>query len=268
MKGRVDDAVIIVTGSSRGIGREVARVLLERGATVVLNGRNRDTLARVAEELGGLPGTARCVAADVTDPDQARRLVEETIAAYGRLDGLVNNAGISMRGLFADLTPAVIRTTMEVNILGASFPTRYALAYLAQSRGGVLFVSSLVGVRGFPGVSVYAASKMALTALCQSIRSEVAQSGVHVGIVYVGFTENDPDKRILAADGSPMVLKRPSHMGQRQVAEAIVKALRRRRRRTVLTPAGHFLVTLVRFVPWLVELVINRSGGKIHQMSR
>lgn len=262
------DSVIIVTGSSRGIGREVARVLLEQGATVVLNGRNRDTLERVVGDLRALPGTARPVVADIADPQQARRLVEETVATYGRLDGLVNNAGISMRGAFVDLAPEVIRTTVEVNILGAAFPTRYALPHLLQSGGGVLFVSSLVGVRGFPGVSVYAASKMALTALCQSIRSEVGRNGVHVGIVYVGFTENDPDKRILAADGSPMVLERPYHMGQRQVAEAIVKALRRRRRRTVLTPAGHLLTALERFAPWLVELVINRSGGRIHQMSR
>jgi short-subunit dehydrogenase len=173
-----------------------------------------------------------------------------------------------MRGAFVDLSPEVISTTVGVNILGAAYPTRYALPHLAQSGGGLLFVSSLVGVRGFPGVSVYAASKMALTGLCQSIRSEAAPKGVHVGIVYVGFTENDPDKKILAADGSPMVLKRPYHMGQRQVAQAIVKALRRRRRRTVLTPVGHMLVVLERFVPWLVELVINRSGGKIHQMSR
>ncbi len=152
------DKVVVVTGSSRGIGREIARLALEAGALVVLNGRNSADLEATRASLGH-PERTMAVAADLSRAEEAEYLVAATLTGWGRIDVLINNAGLSMRGAFADLSPETVRAMVDGNLLTAVWTTLAALPSLRTSTGRVVFISSLAGIRGFPGVSLYSSSK-------------------------------------------------------------------------------------------------------------
>ncbi len=265
--GALAGTVALITGSSRGIGRQTALLFAERGATVVLNGRNEAKLAETAELLRSRGYSATSVTADVTNADQCRAMITRVIAQHGRLDILVNNAGISMRGAFAQLDPGVIESVTSTNLLGAALPTRFAVEAITEARGSIVFVSSLAGVRGFAGVSIYSAAKMALTGLAEALHAELAPSGVHVGVVFVAFTENDPDKTVMGVDGAPVRVSRKASTTQRQVAEEILRTIVRRRRKTYMTAAGKYLVFMQRLFPRITDAIILRSHGRIHGTS-
>lgn len=262
------DRVVVVTGSSRGIGRETARAFAAAGAHVVLNARNPDRLEEVQRDFASAGYAVSAYACDVTVADDARGLIEHAAGIRGHIDVLVNNAGISMRGPFAETTPEVMEQVTRVNILGAAFTTRYAIPHLTAAGGSVVFISSLAGVRGFPGVAVYSAAKMALTGLSQSLRAELEPQGVHVGLVWVSFTENDPDKQIYGADGELMSIRRSWKTSQTEVAAAVLGVVVRRRRELIMTLQGKLFVLLTRYAPRLVDLIISRSRGAVHSYSR
>jgi NAD(P)-dependent dehydrogenase (short-subunit alcohol dehydrogenase family) len=255
LRGRV----AIVTGSSGGIGRAVAWELAARGARVVLNGRRADRLQAAERELAAEGAAVLAVQADVLSPEDSDALVRRTLEAFGRLDILVANVGISMRGSFEEIAPEVFRRTMDQNVLASVYPVRASLAELRRTRGSIVFVSSAAGIRGLPWISAYSAAKMALTALAESLRMELHGSGIHVGIVYVGLTENDPDKLILGADGGLIPLaRRDSRVVQtrQQVARGIVRAIRKRRFKTVLSAMGKLNAVATRLAPRISERII------------
>ncbi|HUX11767.1 MAG TPA: SDR family oxidoreductase [Spirochaetia bacterium] len=258
------DRVVVITGSSRGIGRETAIAFGRAGARVVINGRDAERLEKTAAQLRAEGIEVEAVAADIARGSDAARLISAAKARFGHIDVLVNNAGVSMRGLFSELVPEVVETVVRTNITGAVVPTVAAMNELRERRGSIIFVSSLAGVHGFPNVSIYSAAKMALTGLAQSLDAELAGSGVHVGLIFLGFTENDPDKSILAADGREIIVKRRHQMSQSQAAQEIVKLTVRRRRQRVLTPPGRLLYLAAHVAPVLVRAVLRRSGGRIH----
>ena len=260
--------VVLITGSSRGIGRETAMLFAERGARIVLNGRDPARLAETLERMQRFGENVWSYPADVTDAGQCQAMIEAVLARFGRLDVLVNNAGLSMRGAFADLDPSVIEAVTRVNIVGSALPTRFALTALRETHGSVVFVSSLAGVRGFAGVSIYSAAKMALTGLAESIHAENVSEGVHAGVLFLAFTENDPDKTIMGPDGAPIRITRTASTTQRQAAEAVYRMVRRRSRKTYLTASGKYLVFMQRHFPRLTDAVILRSKGSIHRARR
>lgn len=261
-----ESKVVIVTGSARGIGRETARLAREWGAKVVVNGRDEATVAATARALGG-PHEVLGVAADVSTPEGAQRLVAAALEAWGRVDVLVNNAGLSMRGAFADLSATTVGSMVDANLLSAVWTTQAALPALRQARGRVVFISSLAGVRGFPGVSLYSATKMALAAVHESLRAEEGGRLVS-GLVYLAFTENDPGKTVVGADGQRFHHQRRWSLTQVETARLILGAVARGRRKTVLTATGVALDTAQRWVPGLVDWFVGRSGGKLHAVRR
>ena len=254
------DRRVIITGSSRGIGRETARLLGSYGARLLLNGRNAERLEETRAELAQAGVTVAAEAGDVADKGDMDRLVERAISEYHGVDLLINNAGISMRGPFEKVNEELVRRLADVNLTGSVIPTVAALPYLKESGGSVVFISSAAGLRGFPNVSVYSATKMALTALAESLDAEVHAVGVHVGILYLGFTENDPDKEILSADGGSIRVDRSWQHTQRQAAEAIAKAVRLRKRRAVFTGPGKLLAMAQRVSPRLVDWAVRRAS--------
>lgn len=265
--------VYVVTGSSRGIGRETARVLLARGYSVVINGRNETALHRTGEALTGysVPSPASAgppllaVAADVSTEAGAAHLVSRTLETYGRIDGLVNNAGISMRGRIQDLRCDTIDKLYRGNILSAVLPTVAALPELEKTRGHVVFVSTVAALWGFPGVSMYSATKAAVETFARAVDAEARRSGVRTTTVYLGFVENDPDKETLAADGTMFRHTRKAQQTQLKAATAIAEALQGRRRRVITIPSGVVLDRVARFLPGVVALFLARSGGRIHR---
>ncbi len=250
---------VLVTGGAKGIGRETVRLFAQRGARVAMTGRDSGALQRQAEQFGREGLEVLALAGDVTSLEECRAAIEATEERFGGLDVLVNNAGMSMRGMFEQTSLELFRTVMDINFTGAVSMTRMALPQLLQSKGSVVFVSSLSGLRGLPGIAPYSAAKMALTGFSQALRCELSPRGVHVGILYVSFTENDSDKTIYDAEGNRIRLQRARNSStQLDVAHAIVKMVRHRRRSVIMTPLGKLAALAYTLLPGLSERLITR----------
>jgi short-subunit dehydrogenase len=205
---------------------------------------------------------------DITSMADCEYLVEETIKTYGQLDFLVNNGSSTMNESFENIEPATFQNVFCSNSIGAVLPTMAALPYLKQSKGSVLFISSLAGLHGMPSASAYSAGKMALTAFWQSLKIELSHTGIHFGICYLGFTENDAEKRMLTADGTLVPV--PSRLAyltksQKQVAQLIAKSIHYRKSRRVISFIGKVTALLFRFCPRLVLFIMVKSQGNEKQ---
>lgn len=249
--------VVVVTGAGRGIGRALAAAFASGGAQVAMLDLDGSAVARSAAEIGGL-----AVACDVTDEAQVARAIEAVVARFGRIDVLVNNAGITHRSLFAATGAEVFRRVMEVNFFGAVHMTRAALPHLAASSGTVVAISSVAGFAPLLGRTSYAASKHALHGFYDSLRAEVAGDGVGVLLVCPSYTDTDIHRAALAGDGRPV--DRPNQIVGRlarpeQVAAAIVRAVARRRRQLVLSPVGKASYWISRLLPRLYERLMLRT---------
>lgn len=254
-----DGKTVIVTGGSKGIGRETARNFLRRGASVIITGRTEESLKKALTDLKKIGPPVIYVTADVSIEEDCRRVVKAALESFGGIDILINNAGMSSRGLFSDTGIGVYRTLMSINFLGPVMMTQLCLDELIRSQGSIVFISSLTGIRGLPGLSHYSSSKMALTAFSQSIRGELKPLGVHVGIIYVGFTENDPDKTIIDSKGERIPLRREkNNMTQQGVAAAVLDAVKRRRNQSILTFIGKIGSFLNRLYPRPIEAFFSR----------
>ena len=260
--------VAIVTGSESGIGRETARLLCEAGAAVVLNGRQPDRLEHTRQQLAAAGHTVTTCVADVTNYNACERLVETAIANFGRLDVLVTNASISQRAYFADMQPEVFRQVLDSNVYGSVYPLKAALPHLLASRGSVTFISSISALNGMPSGSAYCAGKAAVSNLAHTLRLELAETGLHFGIVHIGFTQNDPEKRVLDAAGQPVpIAHRPPRWqkSQAEVAAIIVRHIRKRRRRTVLSLLGRIIVLVHSTLPRLGDWIVLRTLKKMRK---
>lgn len=250
------DKVVFITGSSKGIGRHVAEEMLRKGAKVVLNGRNNEVLEKTAADLAGPGRELLKIAADVSHPEAFTEALGLVIERFGRLDILVLNAGLSSYGAVEKTSDVSLEKVMQVNTLGPFSGARIALPYIRETRGSIVFISSLAGLHGIPYSSVYSMSKMALTALAQSLKTELAGQGVHIGIVYVGFTRNDPTKTAVAPDGTIRPLQgRPGWVQQspQKVARLILRSIRRRQFRMTLSAMGKLMAFLSRYFPRLFQ---------------
>lgn len=258
--------VALVTGASRGVGFATARALIERGVRVTITARGEARLRRAHAELTALGGDVLAVVGDVGRWEDTERMVDETVARFGRLDILVANAGVSMRGHFSDLSPTVCAQTVNTNLMGTVLSARAAAHQLIKNRGHLVLISSIAGLMGLPGASTYCASKGALTGLCESLRLELGPQGVHCGVVYLGFTEHDPEKRILAADGSLVLPDRPAHHTQAYAAGLILDLIERRKSKIIMTPVGQLGSVVHRMSPAFVEWAILRAQASEWKM--
>ena len=250
------DKVALITGGSRGVGFATARALAQRGARVVITARGEKRLSDSQSKLAAEGAEVIAVAGDVGEWADAQRMVAAAMDKWGRLDVLVNNAGVSMRGHFRELAPEVCAQVVQTNLMGCINLSRAAIGPLLAARGHLVFISSIGGLFGLPGASIYCATKMALTGLAESLRLELIPQGLHVGVVYLGFTEHDPEKRIIAADGSLVLPDRPAHHTQAHAAQLIVKMLEARKKQIVMTPAGILGWIIHRLSPSIVEKAI------------
>lgn len=176
---QVQGKVAMVTGASAGIGRQVAGQLAARGAHVLVHGRDARRTAAVASAIGGHP-----LVADLSDPQQRDRLGGAAVGLHGRVDVLVNNAGLGWAGPFDTMDRGRLRAVLEVDLVAAIELTQAVLPGMLNRRdGGIVFVSSIAGRTGVAGEAVYAAAKAGLDAFAESLRAEAAGSGVHIGVV-------------------------------------------------------------------------------------
>jgi len=269
MKSRnIQGKVAVITGSNRGIGKAIAFEFARAGAGIVLNGRDQAKLSETEDELRKINPHVIGVCCDVSTVSGGQLLIDSAINRFGRIDFLVNNAGVSIRGNFADLKPEVIKSVYDTNILGAVFPTVSAMSHLRLTGGSIVFISSVAGIRGLPSLSAYSSSKMALRALAESIRIEEHRYNLHVGLICVGPTEIDEGKTVMSADGTALVLNRRSGRGvqsQVDVARAVIRNISKRKFITVLTTVGKLNAFLQPRFPMLVEKMILKNMKKFEE---
>jgi len=259
---RFEGKVIIITGSSLGIGKATAEKLAAMGAKIVLNGREEARLLEVSREFQAHEYEVLAVSADVSVLEDCKRIIDTTIAHYGRIDLLINNAGANMRGCLEDIRPEALRLVMDVNYLGALYMTRFALPHLKASQGGVFFISSVAGIHGLPLHGLYSAAKMALRALAESLRAELSGTGVYVGIAYVGVTENEPGKTIYNEHGEKVPKENQSQLKLQpisSVAAGIIRMIRQRKFQRTFTFIGKLNAILNRISPSLVQFVLTSA---------
>lgn len=183
--GTLESKVALVTGGSTGIGRATALRLAEAGARVLITGRNQDSL----EEAASRHASIGWVVADVAREEDARRTIEEVQKRHGRLDLLVNNAGIAFPAPLEAADPQHVRKQFDVNVLGLVEVTRQALPLLRASKGAIVNVASIVADQPFAGMSVYAATKAAVLALTRAWAKELGPEGIRVNVVSPGPVE-------------------------------------------------------------------------------
>ncbi|MFB7087888.1 SDR family oxidoreductase [Streptomyces sp. NPDC056296] len=228
LRGRV----AVVTGAARGLGAAMTRVLVERGATVALLGREETTLARVKDSLPA--GSAACWEADVTDDRAMSRVGAEIRARLGSPSVVIANAGVAEGGPFAESDPAVWRRVIEVNLIGSAVTARTFLPDLFDTRGYFLQVASLASIGAAPMMSAYCASKAGAESFAHALRAEVAHRRVGVGIAYINWTDTD---MVRDADEHAVLRELRGHMPSparkvfpaAYVAERLVSAVERRR---------------------------------------
>jgi NADP-dependent 3-hydroxy acid dehydrogenase YdfG len=215
--------VAAITGGSAGIGAACARVFATAGLPVSLAARRLDRLESVAHEIEAAGGRVLPVVADVTSEADMRAFVTRTLAAFGRLDVLVANAGIGFHGSLEETTPEVMDRLIQVNFTGTFHAVRAALPHFeAQGSGHVLIVSSIVGQRGIPATAGYCATKFAQVGFAESLRSELRGTGVHVGVVFPVGTETEFHDAMQDNFGF-----RVGPAGPRQTADQVARAMLR-----------------------------------------
>ena len=254
------DKVIIVTGASSGIGLASATRFASLGAKVVLAARSIDKLEKIAEEINKKFNKSTdevlCVKTDVTKEEDCKNLVEQTVKHFGKIDVLVNNAGISMRAVFKDMDLKVMRSLMDTNFWGTVYCTKYALPYLLESKGSVVGVISTAGYVGLPARTAYSASKFAVRGFLETLRIEHLYDDLHVMIFAPGFTTSNIRNVALTADGSPQgetPRKEERMMSAERVAKIMARGIFRRKTHMVLTPLGKATLFANRRLPRVTD---------------
>jgi NAD(P)-dependent dehydrogenase (short-subunit alcohol dehydrogenase family) len=259
---RMRDKVVIVTGASSGIGKSCAQTFSACGSNVVLAARDETALEQV---MSTLEGECLGVKTDVSVESDCRNLIASAVQRFGRIDVLINNAGISMRALFRDVDLAVLHRVMDVNFWGTVNCTKFALPYLLEAKGSVVGVSSIAGFKGLPGRTGYSSSKFAMHGFLESLRTENLKTGLHVLLACPGFTGTDIRHRALTADGTAQGTS-PREEGRMmtsdEVSKRIYKAVVKRKRTVIMTRQGRMAVLAGKFFPSFTDRQVFKLMAK------
>ena len=264
MQHRFSNEVIIVTGGTSGIGKALVAQFLDQGAIVATCGRNARKLEALEREFSGKSLFTQIV--DVSREQDCQSFVEQVIVRYGKINVLVNNAGMSMRALFDELKDlTVMKELMDINFWGSVYCTYYAMGALKASRGTVVGVSSVAGYRGLPGRAGYSASKFALQGFLEVLRTENLHSGMNIMWVSPGFTASNIRNTALNKDGVAQAetpLDEKKLMSAEAVAAEIIKAITARKRTRVMTTEGKLAVWMNKLFPSLADKLIYNHFKK------
>jgi short-subunit dehydrogenase len=246
--------VVIITGASSGIGKALAKKYAHEGWNLVLAARREDRLQELKKEL---PAEVLAVKTDVTIETDCKNLIDKTLEKFGKIDVLINNAGISMRALFNNTEMEVMHQVMNVNYWGTVNCTKHALPHLLKQKGSLVGVISVGGYIGLPGRTGYSASKFAVRGFLETLRIENMKTGLHVLIAAPGFTASEIRKSALTANGAKQgetPRNENKMMSAEECAVHIYNAVQKRKRQLVLTfLEGKFTVFLSKIMPRFLD---------------
>ncbi len=265
MSARFQNKVVVITGASSGIGRETALAFAQAGARVVLAARHEPALRQVASEIIGKIGCSPVTASDcvlvvrtdVTRDEDVRQLTATVIERFGRVDILINNAGVGMRALVADMPLNDVHYLMEVNFHGPLRCIQAVLPHMRKQRAGqIVNVGSVLSMIVAPCNGAYCASKFGLLALSDSLRFELQGAGIDVISVLPAYTDT-PFFEHMFRYGSPTRISPFKGQDPAEVAHAIVRACARRKRQVVLTFSAQLGIWLRRLAPGLLNFAVR-----------
>ena len=254
--------VVIITGASSGIGEACAMAFAKKGANIVIAARSIDKLKGVAEKVRKTGVEVLAVQCDVSVKEDCKKLVDQCIAQFGKLDVLINNAGISMRAIFNEMELEVLEKVMAINFYGTVYCTKYAMPHLLKNGGSVVGVSSIAGYLGLPARTGYSASKYAMQGFLDALRTENLKTGLHVMVACPGFTASNIRNTALSADGSiqgETPRDESKMMTAEEVAYHIVSGVLTRKRTLVLTSEGIMAVFLGKLFPKFIEKQVYKK---------
>ena len=260
--------VVLITGASSGIGLALSWVAAKNNCNLMLTGRNQDALDNLKIQIHNrFPNSqVQILAGDISNEPFCHDLIKNCIQHFNKIDVLINNAGMSMRGLLNDTDLSVLKRLMDVNFWGAVYLTKYALPYLLQSQGSVIGVSSIAGFKGLPARTGYSSSKFALQGFLESLRNENHKTGLHVLIACPGYTESNIRKTALNANGEiqgETPLNESKLMSAEEVAEKIWQAYEKKSWYIIMTLQGKLAVWINKLWPrladWLTYRVISKE---------
>lgn len=262
----MDKKVVIITGASSGIGLALAREYAGRNFNIVAAARRLDRLEKLKEELEKKNIEVFIVQTDVSKEEDCRNLIDKSVEHFGKIDVLINNAGISMRALFEEVELDVIRRLMDVNFWGTVYCTKYALPHLLKSKGSLVGVISIAGHVGLPGRTGYSASKFAVRGFLDTLRIENIKKGLNVLVAAPGFTASEVREVALTQDGSPQgktPRKEEKMMTAETCAYKIANAQTKRKSQLIMTfTEGKLTVFLNKRFPRMMDKMIYNSMAK------
>jgi len=252
------DKVVAITGASSGIGKALALDALNRGAKIAVCARNE---GKLREAIGIDNANVLYASVDVSKEADCQRFMEAVLQKWGRVDVLINNAGISMRALFEHADLQVIRELMDINFWGTVYCSKFAVKSIRENKGTIVGVSSIAGFRGLPARTGYSASKFAMQGFLEALRTELLHTGAHVMWVSPGFTASNIRNVARSADGSAQgetPLDEGKLMSAEQCAAIILDGVQKCKRTIVMTGQGKLTVWINKLLPGLADkLVFN-----------
>ena len=255
------DKVVWITGASSGIGEHLTYALADEGARLILSSRNKKELQRVKNNCQN-DSNILILPLDITDFEAMQPAVDKAVDTFGRIDLLINNAGLSQRSLIKETLLAVDQRIMAVNYMGTVAMTKAVLpVMLAQGHGHVAVVSSVMGIIGVPWRSAYAASKHALHGYFDSMRSEVFRDNIKVTILCPGYVRTNVTINALRGDGSPnnqMAKETSKGMDPASCARKMLRAIERGREEVYIGGQETIAIYVKRLAPWLFSYVVKR----------
>ena len=262
----LSNKIVIITGASSGIGKSLATEFAKNGSNLVLGARHFVDLCHITEGLiKDYNVKAVAVQCDVTKEEDCLELINQAIRTFGKIDILINNAGISMRALFNDTDVKVLKAVMDVNFWGTVYCTKFALPYILKSKGTIVGVSSIAGYKGLPGRTGYSASKFAMNGFLDALRVENLKTGIHILTACPGFTASNIRNTALSADGSQQgesTLHEEKMMTSDEVAKIILEGVKNKSRTLVMTGQGKLTVFLNKFMPKLLDKLVYNTISK------
>lgn len=254
----MQNKVVVITGASSGIGKALAEKYSSKGWRLVLGARRIEKLTELETSL---PETEiLSIKTDVSVEADCKNLIESAIQKFGRIDVLINNAGISMRASFEDVELDVLRKLMDVNYWGTVYCTKFALPHLLKQKGSLVGVISVGGYVGLPGRTGYSASKFAVRGFLDTIRIEYLKTGLHVLVAAPGFTTSEIRKTALIANGNQQGVtprNESKMMSAEDCANHVYRAIKRRRRKIVVSFLdGKVMVLVAKLWADLVDRVL------------
>jgi len=254
----MQNKVVVITGASSGIGKALALKFASEGFNLSLAARRIDRLEELQKSLSNVE--VLVVKTDVTNELDCKNLIDKTIEKFGKIDILINNAGISMRASLEDVDLNVLKQLMNVNYWGTVYCTKYALTHVLEQKGSIVGVISTGGYIGLPGRTGYSASKFAVRGFLDTVRVEYLRSGLHVLVAAPGFTASEIRKTALTKDGKQQgetPRNENKMMSAEKCASIMYRAIKHRRRKMIISFwDGKFIVLLAKLWAWIVDQIL------------